>query len=210
MQKALSVKQIMSKKYKTFNLSRPFFEAFDKPEYTGIWFIWGNSGNGKTSFVLQLARELARHCRVAYNSLEEGDSKTMQNAFKLIDMSEVNRRFILVNEPIEDFSVRLQKKQKAPHVGIIDSFQYAGMNYHQYKAFKELHRNKLIIFVSHADGRQPLGRAAKSVRYDASLKIWVEGYQAHSSGRYIGPNGGIFTIWEEGHRNFMGNNMQAQ
>lgn len=34
--------------------------------------------------------------------------------------------------------------------------------------------------------------------YDASLKIWVEGYKAFSKGRYIGSNGGEYVIWEDG------------
>ena len=46
------------------------------------------------------------------------------------------------------------------------------MSYKEYIAFKERHRNKLLIFVSHADGKRPDGRAAIKVMYDASLKIW--------------------------------------
>ena len=64
-------------------------------------------------------------------------------------------------------------------------------------AFKERHPNKLLIFVSHAEGRQPAGRAAKSVMYDAGLKIWVEGYKAFSKGRFIGDLG-YAVIWEQG------------
>ena len=40
--------------------------------------VWGKSGNGKTSFVLQLCKELTRYGKVAYDSLEEGSSLTMQ------------------------------------------------------------------------------------------------------------------------------------
>lgn len=41
----------------------------------------------------------------------------------------------------------------------------------------------LIIFISHADGKNPAGRSAKSVMYDASLKIYIEGYRAFSKGK---------------------------
>ena len=63
---------------------------------------------------------------------------------------------------------------------------------------------KLFIFTSQADGKNPKGRSAVSVMYDASLKIWIEGYRAFSKGRYIGDNGGIFTIWDEGANNYWG------
>ncbi|MEA4949586.1 MAG: ATP-dependent serine protease, partial [Petrimonas sp.] len=46
------------------------------------------------------------------------------------------------------------------------------------------------------DGKQPAGRAAKSVMYDADMKIWVEGYRAISKGRYIGEKG-YFDVWPE-------------
>ena len=57
----------------------------------GVWFIWGSSGNGKTSFVMQLCKQLTRFGRVAYNSLEEGDDVTMQNALIRFGMKSVGR-----------------------------------------------------------------------------------------------------------------------
>lgn len=97
---------------------------------------------------------------------------------------------------------RLSKPRSWDFV-VIDSFQYTQMSYKEYIAFKERHRNKLLIFVSHADGKRPDGRAASKVMYDASLKIWVEGYKAFSKGRFIGPTGEC-TIYEEGARKYWG------
>ena len=37
--------------------------------------------------------------------------------------------------------------------------------------------------------------------YDASLKIWVEGYKAFSKGRFIGQTGEC-VIWPEGARRY--------
>ena len=79
---------------------------------------------------------------------------------------------------------------------VIDSFQYTQMSFKDYQEFKNRHRDKLIIFISQADGNRPSGRTAVSVMYDATLKIWVEGYRAISKGRYFGSKG-YYTIWEE-------------
>lgn len=205
MKKALSVANLLNKKYKTLDFEGEFQQAFGAPEASGVWFIWGNSGNGKTTFTLQLCRELSRFGRGVYNSLEEGDSLTMQAAFWKAGMASVKRRMSLLCEPIEELSKRLSKPRSADFV-VIDSFQYAALSYAQYRDFKEKHRNKLLIFISHADGKQPAGRAAKSVMFDASLKIWVEGHKAFSKGRYIGPNGGTYTIWDEGAALYHGQN----
>ena len=43
--RALSVKDILSKKYEVFPFEGKWKEAFDTPERTGVLFIWVNSGN---------------------------------------------------------------------------------------------------------------------------------------------------------------------
>ncbi|PKP45014.1 MAG: hypothetical protein CVT94_19195 [Bacteroidetes bacterium HGW-Bacteroidetes-11] len=196
--RALSVADLLNKKYKLFEFDGKWFEAFSKPEAKGVWFIWGNSGNGKTSFVLQLIKYLAGFVTVAYNSLEEGGTHTMQEAFRRTGMIDVARKVILIEgESMKELEERMNK-HKSPVAYVIDSLQYSGLTYIDYKALKERHRDKLLIFISHAEGKQPEGRSAKKIMYDAGLKIWIEGYKAISKGRYIGPNGGTFTIWEEG------------
>lgn len=178
-------------KYETMAFDGAWRDAFGTPERRGVWIIWGNSGNGKTSFALQLAKYLCRFGRVAYDSLEEGACLTMQEAMRRENMMEVNKKFLLIdNENMEELGIRLSR-QKSPDIVVIDSFQYTQMNYRQYIAFKERHKRKLLIFVSHADGKLPNGRAAKSLMYDASLKIYIEGFRAFSKGRFIGPVGHI-------------------
>lgn len=186
---ARGVREVMSMKYETFPFEGDWRAAFSTPERRGVWFIWGDSGNGKTTFAMQLAKELCKYGRVAYNSLEEGASLTMRNTMQRCGMMEVNRRFLLLDaEPMEQLNLRLHR-QKSPDIVFIDSFQYTQMSYKQYIEFKEANRNKLLIFISHADGKQPNGRAARSVMYDASLKIYVSGYRAFSKGRFIGTVG---------------------
>lgn len=203
MARALSTTALLRKKYKLLDFEGEWFKAFDKPEAAGVWFIWGNSGNGKTTFVLSLVKYLAQFSKVAYNSLEEAAAHTMQEAFIRVGMADVGRRVILVErEPFDELDERLSKR-KAPKIVVIDSFQYAEISYKEYKRFKERHSDKLIIFVSHADGKKPAGRTANSVMYDAGLKIWVEGYRAFSKGRYIG-NKGSYTIWPEGAEKYWG------
>jgi len=197
MKKGLSVSELMKKRYKVLDFQGELNEAFGNPEGCGVWFIWGNSGNGKSSFVVKLCKELLRFGRVLYNSLEEGSSLTLQNAFKEFDTEETKRRLLIINEDIQTLENRLSKKRTQEFV-IIDSFQYSRMTYESYLKFKEKFPNKLIVFISHADGKRPSGRSAKSVMYDASLKIWIEGFKAFSKGRFIGKNGGTYTIWEEG------------
>lgn len=204
MGRALSVNEVLNQKKQTFPFEGKWAEAFGRPERTGVWFVWGNSGNGKSSFVMQLCKELCKYDRVAYDSLEEGDSLTMQQSLMRHGMASVGRKFALLNcEAIDDLKTRLRRR-KSYNIVVVDSFQYTQMTYRDYIGLKEAFRDKLFIFISHASGRMPSGKAAVSVMYDASLKVWVEGYTAFSKGRFIGETG-KYTIWQEGADRYWGN-----
>lgn len=203
MGRALSPTEVLSIKSNELKFEGEWFDAFGHPDRTGVWFIWGNSGNGKTSFVMQLCKELAKFGKVGINSLEEGVSLSMQNAIKRYGLTEENRKVVFYDcEKMDDLSERL-KKPRQPKFVIIDSFQYTQMSYKDYIKFKEDHRDKLLVFISHASGTQPSGRSAVSAMYDASLKVWVQGHRAFSKGRFIGEKG-YYTIWEEGAKKFWG------
>ena len=203
MGRALTVKEVLNKKRQTFPFEREWADAFAKPERTGVWFIWGRSCNGKTSFVMQLIAELCKYDRVAFDSMEEGDSLSMRQKLVRAGLSKVGSRFHLLNaEPISDLRERLARR-KCYNIIVIDSFQYTQMSYRDYIQFKEQFKDKLIIFISHAKGSLPRGSAAEGVMYDATLKIWVEGFKAFSKGRFIGPTG-EFTIWDEGAARYWG------
>lgn len=201
--RALTVKEILNKKRQTFPFEGKWADAFGQPERTGVWFVWGRSGNGKTSFVMQLIEELCKYDRVAFDSMEEGDSLSMRQKLVRHGLGKVGSRFHLLNaEPMDELKERLARR-KSYNIIVIDSFQYTQMSYRDYIQFKEQNKDKLIIFISHAKGSLPRGTSAEGVMYDATLKIWVEGFKAFSKGRFIGPTG-EFTIWDEGAARYWG------
>ncbi|MFC4164013.1 hypothetical protein ACFOWU_10125 [Epilithonimonas zeae] len=198
MKKALSSTDILTKKYNLIKWDGSWYDNFKHPESRGVWFISGNSGNGKTAFMLQLAKALSKYGRVLYNSLEEGNSLTMQEAWKQQNVAECGRRIQLINESISELEIRLDKRQ-SPDIIIIDSWQYTDLNWERYLLLKRKYHNKLFIFNSQMDGSKPMGKTALRVQYDADLKIWVEGFKAFSKGRYLGPEWEKgYIIWKEG------------
>lgn len=197
--RAISVQELYNTRRNLLELSPEYEAHLGVPELKGSWIIWGNSANGKTDYALQLAKELSKYERVAYNSLEEGNSQSLALACKRNNMHECKSRFIITQDNYEGLIKRL-KRHKSPNVIITDSFQYMGINYNQYKTLLAKFPKKLFIWISHAEGKLPEGRSAKKVRYDAFIKIYVEGFVAQATGRYGG--GEPFTIWEEGANRF--------
>lgn len=200
MARTLSAKQVLTIKFDTIRLGGGWDECVGEIETTGIWFIWGNSGNGKTSAVVSLCKELSAFGKVLYNSREEGVSLTMQNTLRRYGMGELGSRFQLANMSLKELDEKISQ-QRSPKFVVLDSFQFMGLTYKDFRAFCEKHKNKMLIFVSRTRGRQPEGRAAISAMYDASCKIWVEGYKAFSKGRFVGTTGEM-TIWDEGAKKY--------
>ncbi|MDR2383534.1 MAG: hypothetical protein LBD76_06610 [Prevotellaceae bacterium] len=196
MARALTYQNIAAYRPKSLNFTGSWLSSFGCPELAGSWLIWGNSGNGKTRFALQLAKYLCGFGHVIYDSLEEGLSLSLQKAIVETNLHDVNRRFLLLDkEPVAELAERLAR-QKSAGVVIIDSIQYSGLSYVDYKAVRARFPQKLFILISHADGKAPAGRVARSIRFDANVKVWIEGYRAFPVSRYGG--GEPFTIWNEG------------
>lgn len=196
--RALSIRDIREYQPKVLPFDGDWLQAIGQPELTGSWIVWGGSANGKTRFALQLAKYLCKFGKVAYDSLEEGLSLSMQHAIEQVGFAdaEAKRNFILLDkEPIQELIARL-RKQRSPQVVIIDSLQYTGLTYADYKLLRDTFRQKLFIFISHADGNEPKGNVGRSVRYDAFVKIYIEGYKAFPQSRYGG--GEEYIIWQQG------------
>ncbi|WP_294596261.1 hypothetical protein [uncultured Rikenella sp.] len=170
-------------------------ELLGQPELRGSILIWGDSAQGKTSFALQLAKELSKYESVLYDSLEEGISESIRAACVREGMVEVGSRVLLLdNEPIAELTERLARP-KSRNVVIVDSLQYTGMTFEAYKELLERFPKKLFVFVSHADGREPAGRIATQVKFNANIKIRVSGFTAYAISRYGG--GMPYTISDE-------------
>ena len=195
--------QLINNNIKTVQFDGAFLKLIGHPSLYGSWIIWGQSGNGKTHFAIQVCKYLTQFDRVVYNSMEEGIGASLKKAFTEEKMMDVNGKLILLdNESIDDLIVRLKKK-KSPNIIAIDSLQYAGINYAKYKVLKETFPRKLFIWISHAEGRLPAGRVANKIRYDVPVKIRVEGYKAFAQSRY-GTTSEPYVIWEKGAANYWG------
>ena len=199
MQRALTPDNIFNKRRKIYDFDGDWEASFGKIERGARILIWGESGNGKTRFMLRFAKYLSKFGRVAYNSLELGDSLALELA---LEDEGIKKGLIIYNrETVEMIEERL-KKHKSPDIILIDSLQYFrdengnGMSYGRYIKFASQFPNKTLIFISHGEGKQPAGRVAKSVKFDADCKVFVKGFKAFVTSRYGG--GQPYTIWEQG------------
>lgn len=190
--RALSVSDMLNYSPEVLPFTGEWREAIGLPELKGAWIVFGDSGNGKTSFALKLGKYFAQiGKRVAYDSIEEGVSLSMREAYIRTGMSDVAGKFILLDkEPIAELRTRLEKR-RSPDVIIIDSVQYTGLTTKEYKELVDDFPNKLFIFISHADGLKPKGALAQAIYYDAFVCLLIKGFKALVKKSRYGGNGEI-------------------
>lgn len=186
MKRAYSIRNVLDARFKVMSFDGEWLDAVGQPELGGTWMIYGAPKNGKTSLAMKLARYLTKFCRVAYDSVEEGLSLSIQNCVERTFDGEANQRFLLLNkESVEELTERLSRRV-SPDAVVIDSVQFLGLRWDEYKQLVERFPHKLFVFVSHVDGNQPEGRVAKKIWRDADVYIRVEGFRGFPVGRYMG------------------------
>ncbi|MBQ9254988.1 MAG: AAA family ATPase [Bacteroidales bacterium] len=208
MGKQIPNKQIGRMKFNPVEFEGEWKAGFGRPELSGSWLVYGGSGSGKTTFMLQLAKYLTNFSKVIYDSIEQGLTLSFQRAWERVKMIEAGNNFVLVEKENtkQDIWDRLSRR-KSPNVIIIDSVNYM-LNFtkREYEQLLNNFPNKLFIFVAHENNKQPMGSLANFIRYNSDIKIHVEGYRAFITTRFEdsekGEGGKPFTIWEQGAKDY--------
>jgi KaiC/GvpD/RAD55 family RecA-like ATPase len=204
MGKKLGIKQMMQKTFTIIQgLPSALTEALGELEDCFDMIVYGKSGNGKTSFVIQIIKALVQFGKlgkILYITYEEGHGKTLQDLIKRFGLDELGNNIEFLDHATFDELFALLSKRKSHKIVVIDSIQYAAFTLDQCKKLKEAfikgRKKKIIIYISHCDGSLPKGAVAKSIEYDANIKVLVEKNIAFVKSRFGGNKN--YVVWEEG------------
>lgn len=198
MNRAYSPKEIAAKRWVTLSWDERWSRPFGFPAENASWFISGASASGKSSFVMQLAKELCRYGTVLYLSFEEKVNQSFQRRMGYLKMHEVQGRFRVLTESSYDELIERLKRPKSPKFIVVDSFQVAAWDYPRAEALMKRFPKKCFIWISQEKKSQPMGSGAIKLRYICDMKVRVVGYKAYCQGRAIGEPGSYYVVWEEG------------
>lgn len=189
MGKTFGFKALTEKKFDTYELSELWRTTLgrDGVERNFRMLVWGPSGGGKTTFVLHLCSELARHGKVYYNSIEQGEGKSLQAGLErcgeLYRDIKPGRLMFGDRDTFEEMVDKI-KKMKAAFV-MVDSLQYMNLTVAQYKHLVRLFPRKSFIIISwEGAGKEPKGEHAKAIRYMADIKTYVSDGIANCQSRF--------------------------
>lgn len=178
--RALTYEDIDRAKFKTIELSEDWQKHLGTPQLgNSHWLIYGGSGQGKTSYALQIAQEICRLQKVHYNTLEEGTKLSFKKALQRSNIKSANSKFTYQKENLIELSARLDRKYQ-PKVVIIDSVQYffRRKSIEDYFKFCESFEDTTFIWISGADGNKPKGAIADDIYYDADIVVKIDNYEA--------------------------------
>lgn len=207
----LSVSSIRATKVVRIKFSGRFYDVFDNPQKKARWLVWGQSSSGKSSFVMQLAKEFAKTEKTWLVTLEEDrDDGDLQDRINLFNMHDVSSNFKIIDDNLEELTQRLQQRNSA-QVIIIDSATYLfrGYKLSDYFEFTKLFRHKTLVFIGHAKGQLPKTDLEEQIMYDANQKVLVSGYVATNKGRKFGPHSKQFVVWAKGYEDLHGTQNQT-
>ncbi len=196
MAKTIGINQFLARNFDTFDFEGDWLAHLGKPEKNFRAIVYGDSGNGKTDYVIKKCKYLATlGARSYYNSFEEGISCTLQEAVRRNNLQEVSGMIHFANkESFDEMCARISKPRSAHHL-VIDSRDYMNMTTAQYKKLDSMFKRKAITIICWMSGKKPKGQYARDIEYMCDIKTMVRNFKAHTRCRFGGNQ--PYTIWDK-------------
>ena len=185
--KVLGIHQFHQKKFKLLKIVCAGLAALlgKVPRYF-VAVIYGFSGNGKTEFCIQLAKELCKHGKVAWLSYEQRHGFDLQTATVRNDMNKHNGKFMVIDPVanldqgvtlLEDLDKYLSRRNSPDYV-FFDSLDYTGFTWQDYQYLKDKYgQKKGLFFLSHSSKSGRLNKAiSRNILFDGGMGLFVSNY----------------------------------
>jgi hypothetical protein len=188
MARTFGVSHIMNKNYHTLDFTGVWKDSFGLPSDPFHMLVFGHPKNGKTTFMMRFAKYLAtHHGKVFYSSIEEGDTKTTQDAFIREKMDEIpDGKFMLGDQFFFTDLVEYLKGANRGKFVFIDSRDYMKLTAQQYIKLITLFPNKSFIIICWEAAGKPAGKFAKDIEYMVDVVVHVNDFKAKCRGRFGG------------------------
>lgn len=183
--KAIYGKQLLEKTFKTFPFDGVFLETMGTPETNGLFLIYGDLKQGKTSFSLIFAEYLSQFDKVAYISAEQGISSSFQSTYSKVIKNPMSKKLRFENRMTFAEIIVKYKKREAPKIIFIDNLTaYLELRKSEIYELREALPNHLLVFIAHEDDRgKPAGATGRLCQQLAERIIKVVGMACEISGR---------------------------
>ncbi|AMO19438.1 hypothetical protein [Flavobacterium columnare] len=188
MARGISVKTLLSKTFKTFEFDGIWNDVLGQQERNGIWVIYADEKNYKTSFTLMLSKYLTNFEKVNYISAEEGTGFTFQQTVARMNINFDNPRIKFYKFLEMDELEKVLKNREAGKVTVIDN----ATSYVDELKSADLRRllkkypKQLFIIIAHKEKNEPSTAMGKLAKKLSNVFINLSGSVAFFQGRCPG------------------------
>src|SRR5690625_3268150 len=164
------------KKHKKIELGVIIKDIFEQVEKNGLWRIWVDEKMSKSTFSIVLADHFANTGKkVLYVMAEQGFDLDFQQLLKRVKIRDKRKLKFMEYVPLEDLDESLKKPRSAEIVFIDNVTIYADeMDRQTIQALPRRHRNKIFVFIAHAQDGKPYTAAAKLISKISKRIVKVE------------------------------------
>ena len=194
--KAIGITQFLDKSFDTYDVEGEWLDSFGLIEKNFKMSVTGDSGHGKTEFVVKFIKEICLkfNAKADYFSYEQGHSKSLQTAIQRNNMEEVKGKVMFITGGTFDELLTRLKRRASAKIVIIDSQDYSELSTKQYKELVKTFPRKSFIVVSWAKNEKPKNQAARDIEYMSCIKVYVNSFKAYPRSRFGGNK--PFVIWD--------------
>lgn len=187
--RAYTYEDLARKKYKTLPLKGVWKEHLGDIERSGSILIYGDSGHGKTTYALQLMRELCQGEKVLYNSLEECGRLSLLKNLERAGLKQYKNKYLVCGEPLDNLIQRLSRPQQ-PKIVFIDSVQacFRGKKTEDYHNLILQFPQTLFIGISQMSKGMPKGAVAEEFYWFCQDRVLVQDFNAYIEKTRTGGN----------------------
>jgi len=196
MPRTFGVHHILNKVFKRLGIEGEWLALFGHLSDPFTMLVFGHPKNGKTTLLMMFCKYLTRFGKVWYNSIEEGDSSTIQDAFNRVNMGELEEGKFMLGDRY--FFSHMMEKLARPNSGrfvVIDSRDYINLTSLQWKKLTTTFPHKSFILVCWEKAGKPSGKFAQDIQYMVDVVVNVKNFRAKAVGRFGG--GKEFVIWKK-------------
>lgn len=192
--RAIGINDFLDRNFTSFPFEGKFAASLGEPEVNFSALIFGHPKNGKTEFCIQLAKYMSQFSRVYFNSVEQGISKTLQDALKRNNMTDVNGRVVFGNKESYSEMIERLKKKNSPMIVFLDSRDYMNLTAKQWFNLTETFPRKCFLLVSWESAGKPASKYAKDIAFKVDIIIHVKNFVAYPRSRFGGNE--KYIIWD--------------
>lgn len=179
-----NIKTLREKKFQTLNFIPEYAALFGNPQRKFTAICYGESGSGKSVFLLKFADYFARNFgKVLYNSHEEGVNQSVVNR---IENFNINAGKLFVGNALgfEEMCEKIERNHY--RLVIIDSVKYMGFTFAQLKELRvRFAKRQLIIIMVDFGKTEGNPHSGADLLHASDVKMFFKKGHVNSISRYL-------------------------